>query len=142
MAKDLTKFSKNNELREIQAVVGKVEFTTTIGDIVSGEVNDIAYIPAGCLIKTGAVIVDTACNGTTPTFDIGTEDDTDMFVNDLDVSSTGHTAAGTGLNTLTTKLTKLSVVPTVAGDTTEGALRVIVDFIDLDCTTGSYVGGL
>ena len=142
MAKDLTKFTKNNELRESQAVVGKCEFTTTLGNIVSGEVIDVAFIPAGALIKNVAVIVDKAFNGTTPTFDIGIESDTDAFINDLDVSSTGVSAAGTGLLTTVVGLTKVSIVPTVAGDTTEGSLRVVIDFIDLGCTTGSYVGGL
>ena len=142
MAKDLTKYTKNNELRETQCVVGQISKSTTLGDLVSGEVCDIAFIPDGCIVTSVTAIVDVAFDGTTPTFDIGTEDDTDKFINDLDVSSTGVTAAGTGLNTVTTGLTKISVVPTIAGDNTVGTLRVVVNFSDITCTTGSFVGGL
>lgn len=135
---------RNNEYRRSKASVGTLNAVLPFNDgsLVSADNYQIGIVPAGALVKTVTTIVREAFNaGTSITADVGITGDLDKYHDALDISSTGVTAATTGLNEVFTSETALTVTPTIVGSVpTTGCVQVVVEYILTDERDGSFAG--
>jgi len=132
---NLIKYDGNKKKNKLNSTVGKLTYTLAggLGTITSGDEYKVASIPANSLILSVDLIVSEAFNGTTPTCDV--EVGGSVVLNDKDISSTGVDSYTTKSHV--TALTDVEVTPTLSS-ATQGALEVVVTFVELDAYDGAF----
>lgn len=100
-----TKFKKSRVVREITVTLD-YEDTSAV---------DLFKLPDGARILDWFVNVRTAFSGGTMTLDVGKTDDTDYFIDGLDVSSAGKAALGTAVQKPGEELSDITYVKALVG---------------------------
>jgi len=136
MINKMVQYNRNNEARGVCSVVGTIESSDLT--LAGSTATEIVAVPAGALITKLYVNVITAFDSTTATVDVGTEADEDAFSNDLDLKTAGI-VAGTGVDIKVDVITRIRLTQTVTGTATVGKVQVIVEYIDTECVTGTYI---
>ncbi len=125
----------NDRRRESVLGIGQLDFNIPQNELVSGDVYQVAVVPAGAIVKSVNIVVDTAFNGTTPTIDVGVTGSGAAYTDDLDLTATGLTVSATA-DALYAEGTIITITPTFT-DTTTGKVRVYVEYLTT-AFTGAY----
>lgn len=105
-------------------------FRKTIDYTDNATVIDVGVLPAGALVlkPLSGIAVNTAFNGTSQTFDLGTSDNTDLWATDLSLSVTTFVACDESVSFLVTAVTLVQCVFT-STSASAGEGEVIIAFI-------------
>ena len=141
---NLKTLNKNNEVRQVQATVGKFGNTNDGVKAVSSEQYQIGEVAAGAMLVSVTVNVTEAFDGTVPKADISLGDPgvaANLLWDDLDLTAVGYQTLDVTSKNLASIIANdgadLIVVPDLTA-ATKGKLEVVLTYVDTNITTGTY----
>jgi len=132
---NLTRKNHRHQKQDVSVFTTDLDYAVEVGD--SADVFQLFTLPPESMVITASLIILTASDAaTTATADLGFAGDATL-IDDADLTS----AAGTNLDGGLTPLIKetggiVTYTPTYTGATTEGKVKVLVEYIEYNKTTG------
>lgn len=117
-----------------------LDYTADIGT--SADVYQLATLPPGCFITSASIVVITASDAaTSATADLGLAGG-DTLISGANLKSVAGTVVSGGTNAVVPQFLAtggiLTIKPTYTGAATVGKFQVVVEYVEVDKTTGEY----